>query len=334
MAHQGNGSGTVLVGDIGGTRARFGIVDSEGRLAAARVLRASDYPGLIEAATEFLAEIPLPDRPHRGALAVACPILGDRVQMTNHPWSFSVDDTRQALGLEQLEVVNDFIALALALPVLREEHTRLIRPGEREPMSPLALLGPGTGLGVSALIPVAQGWIALPTEGGHRDLAASTEREWKIFERLQSRFGHVSAERALSGPGLVNLYRAICEIDGVDSDLPDPESVAAEAAAGTGATSAEAARVFSRLLGRVAGDLALTIGARGGLFLGGGVIGAMGAAFSDDLFVEGFLDKGRFGAYLGPIPVRLVLHPTAALLGAARTLEYESPAGYRAIASR
>ena len=330
MTEQSNGTGRVLVADIGGTRARFGIVDSEGRLEGAEVFRAADYPTLIEAASDYLRGIEPENRPRRGAIAVACPILGDRVQMTNHPWSFSIEETCSALELRTLEVVNDFIALALALPVLREEHTRLIKPGKRESTAPLALLGPGTGLGVSALIPVAQGWIALPTEGGHRDLAASSDREWRIIERLKERFGHVSAERALSGPGLVNLYSAICEVDGRYFEERDPQAVASRAASGTCAASGEAARMFSRQLGAVAGDLALTIGARGGVFLGGGVLVAMGAAFSHELFLEGFVGKGRFRGYLEPVPVRLVLHPTAALLGAARALEYDFSAGFRA----
>ncbi len=326
----GNGTDSVLVGDIGGTRARFGIVDSQGQLRAARILEAAHYTTLVDAAGDFLAGLKQDARPRRGAIAVACPILGDRVEMTNQPWNFSIAAACRALGLDTLEVLNDFIALALALPVLREEHSREIKPGTREQTSPLALIGPGTGLGVSALIPVAQGWVALPTEGGHRDLAASTKREWKLVESLQKRFGHVSAERVLSGPGLVNLYRAICEVDGKEPEVRKPEGVAARADAGSCVVSEEAVKVFSRQLGAVAGDLALTIGARGGVFLGGGVLQGMGSAFDVDLFRDGFLDKGRFRDYLEPIPVRLVLNPTAALLGAARALEYDFPAGVRA----
>ncbi len=323
-------SGSVLVGDIGGTRARFGIVDSEGRLVEVRILSAADYPTLIDAASDYLAGFEADARPKRGAIAVACPVLGDRVQMTNHPWSFSIGETCHALGLRMLEVVNDFIALALALPVLREEHSRVIKPGERETTAPLALLGPGTGLGVSALIPVAQGWIALPTEGGHRDLAATTEREWQIVERLQRRYGHVSAERVLSGPGLINLYRAICELDGVEPSATEPEGVVARSMTASCVACDEAVAVFSRQLGAVAGDLALTLGARGGVYLGGGVLHGMDSTFDVGLFREGFLDKGRFREYVDSIPVRMVLNPTAALLGAARALEYDFTAGVRA----
>lgn len=320
----------VLVGDIGGTKARFGIVDSAGQLTGVRILGASNYPTLTDAAADYLAGFESEAQPRRAAIAVACPILGDRVQMTNHPWSFSIEETCDALNLETLEVLNDFIALALALPVLREEHSREVKPGRREVTAPLGLLGPGTGLGVSALVPVAQGWVALPTEGGHRDLAATTEREWEIFKRLQQRFGHVSAERVLSGPGLVNLYSAIRELDGLEPEATEPEGVVARAMTATCSACDEAVEIFSRQLGAVAGDLALTLGARGGIFLGGGVLHGMDTIFHAGLFREGFLDKGRFRDYLEPIPVRLVLNPTAALLGAARALEYDFPAGVRA----
>ncbi len=330
-SHASNGHEDVLVGDIGGTHARFGIVDQAGRLEAVKIFNAADYATLTAAASEYLGALARRNRPRKGAIAVASPVLSDRVQLTNHPWSFSVEETRSALELETLEVLNDFIALALALPALKEEHSRTIKPGRRQATAPLGLLGPGTGLGVSALIPVAQGWVALPAEGGHRDLAASTEREWRIVRCLQERFGHVSAERILSGPGLLNLYQAICQLDGLVPEAEEPKEIEARALASGCRACTEAIAIFSRQLGAVAGDLALTFGARGGIFLGGGVLQGMGDAFQVGLFCEGFLDKGRFRSYLEPVPVRLVLNPTAALVGAARALEYEFPAGVRAL---
>jgi glucokinase len=228
-----------------------------------------------------------------------------------------------------LEVVNDFIALALALPVLDDGDTQELKPGRREPSASLGLVGPGTGLGVSMLVPVQGGWVAVPTEGGHRDVAAADEREWRIVSRLRERFGHVSAERILSGPGLVNLYETICELDGVPAEELGPVDVVASAMGGGCAPCSECLRIFARQLGAVSGDLALTAGARGGVFVGGGVVPAMGTAFDRKLFSEGFLSKGRFREYLEPIPVRLVLNPTAALQGAARALEYDFSTGTR-----
>jgi glucokinase len=220
-------------------------------------------------------------------------------------------------------VVNDFTALALSLPVLRPEDTRLVKPGTREETAPMALIGPGTGLGVSALVPVAGRWWALSTEGGHRDLAATDEREWQVCRVLQKRFGHVAAERVLSGPGLVNLYGVLCELAGITAEELRPRDVEHRARENPDGLEAEAVRLFSGWLGAVAGDLALTLGARGGVFLAGGMLPKMGTTFDEKRFRQGFLNKGRFRAYLEPIPVDLLLHKTAALLGAARVLELE-----------
>jgi glucokinase len=323
------GDGDILVGDIGGTHARFGLVDSSGRLSEPRILKCSSYGSLVAAMRDYLAQVPTAGRSRRAAIAVACPVLGDDVQITNHHWSFSVKETCAALDLRALEVVNDFIALALALPILKDEDTRELKPGMRQPTATLGLIGPGTGLGVSVLVPVAEGWVAVPTEGGHRDLAAGTEREWRIIERLHQRFGHVSAERVLSGPGLVHLYQAICEIDECPIEPMGPIEVVAAAQSGESAPCSESVRIFSRQLGAVAGDLALTVGARGGVFIGGGVLPGMDSAFDTERFREGFVGKGRFREYLEPIPVRLILNPTAALLGAARALEYDFSVGTR-----
>ncbi|MCP4200737.1 MAG: glucokinase [bacterium] len=324
----------TLVADIGGTRARFGVIDADGDLTEVRILPTSSYPTLVDAASDYLAGLEPGDRPSRGAIAIAGPVHGDRVQMTNRLWSFSVGETGRVLGLETLEVLNDFIALALAVPGLPLQQSREVKAGRSDKDAPLAVIGPGTGLGVSALVPVASlapenGWIALATEGGHRDLAATNEREWRIVERLQHRFGRVSAERVLSGPGLVNLYSAICELEGLEVEARVPEGVVARSLAGSCAASQEAVEVFARQLGAVAGDLVLTYGAQGGVWLGGGVLHGMSTAFDIGLFRHGFLDKGRFRSYVEPVPVRLILDPTAPLRGAARALESESPSGVR-----
>lgn len=321
----------VLVGDIGGTHARFGIVDADGRLGEDRVLECARYPSLVAAATDYLSGRDAGSSPRLAAVAVACPVLEDQVHMTNHPWSFSVAATCRALGLETLEVLNDFTALALAVPTLRLEDTRELRPGRPRPRAPIGVMGPGTGLGVSVLVPLAQEqqWLALPCEGGHRDLAAGNEREWRIVEWLHARFGHVSAERVVSGPGLVNLHEAIRDLDGQEPRAREPAEVVAGAVAEGCPSCREAVAIFSRQLGALAGDLVLTLGARGGVFIGGGVLRGMGSAFDVDLFNDGFLAKGRFREYLEPIPVRRVLDPTAALVGAAHALDYQFSAGVR-----
>ena len=324
-------NGQVLVGDIGGTRARFGLVGPEGELSRGRALECSKYPSLVDAARAYLSEIPSA-RPVRGAIAVACPVLEDQVQMTNHDWSFSVGEARERLGLEVLEALNDFTALALALPLLGEGDTRILSEGSEEPGAPLAVLGPGTGLGVSALLQAGERWIPLATEGGHREFAPMSERDWRVAEKLRARFGRVSLERVLSGPGLVNLYEAICAVDGRDPEALTPEEVV-KGASESCEVCREATAIFSHHVGTVASDLALTFGARGGVFVGGGVVPRMGEVFDDDLFRQGYLNKGRFRWYLEQIPARLIVNPKASLVGAGRALASPVPAGVRDQAS-
>ena len=312
----------VLVADVGGTHVRFGLaagnsVQREGTLIC------SDYSGLSAAAREYLAGVGSSERPDRAVFAVASPVTSDRVSMTNLAWEFSVEELRRDLGLSVLRVVNDFTALALALPTLESDDLHRLKEGEDRPRAPMALLGPGTGLGVSALIPARETWWPLSSEGGHCGLAPDSRREWQVLEALRRRFGRVSAERVLSGPGLVNLYRALCELEGVEAIDPHPREIEARADSDTDSLEAEAIHLFSGWLGAFAGDLALTLGARGGVFLAGGVLPKMGPLFDREHFVRRFLDKGRFRGYLEAISIDLILHRTATLVGAARILDLE-----------
>jgi glucokinase len=311
----------AVVGDVGGTSARFAHLGPDGLPREIRVLPTAAHEDLAAALAAYLAETGADGEGiAEAAVAVACPVTGDEVHLTNASWRFSIAATRARLGLRRLVVLNDFEALALSLPDLAGADLETIRMGVAEPDSPLAILGPGTGLGVSGLVPCGSGWRALRAEGGHRDLAAAAEREWRVVERLAARFGHASLERAVSGPGLVNLYRALCELDGREAEELRPEDVPRRALAGNCPESSEAVRLFSAFLGAAAGDLVLTLGARGGLYLGGGVLEAMGAAFDRAAFRGRFLAKGRFEDYLRPVPVLWIRHPTPALLGAARAL--------------
>jgi len=312
----------VLVADIGGTHVRFGLAARVG-VQRERTLSCSDYSDLAAAAGEYLADFGSAERPERAVFAVASPVTGDRVSMTNLAWEFSIEELRRDLALNVLRVVNDFTALALALPALERDDLRRLKEGETRPREPMALLGPGTGLGVSALIPVHETWMPLSSEGGHCDLAPGNRREWLVLEALQRSFGRVSAERVLSGPGLVNLYTTLCEIEGIDAIDSQPSEIEARAGSDENSLEAEAIRLFCGWLGAFAGDLALTLGARGGVFLAAGVLPKMGPLFDRELFVRRFLDKGRFRGYLEPIPIDLILHRTATLVGAARILDLE-----------
>ncbi len=310
-----------LVVDVGGSNVRWALVDPQGRLFRVQSMACGEYPTLEAALRDYLEPLEDAMRPRQAALAVASPVLGDRVQLTNHEWSFSTQELRESLDFTRLEVLNDFYALALALPLLENSDCAPLKPGDAEPGSPLALIGPGTGLGVAALIPDEGRWLAVSTEAGHRDLAPVTDREVEIFSVLRRRFGHVSAERVLSGPGLVNLYAAICELEGTVPGLPSPAQVVERARRGTGSAATEAVGRFSAWLGAVAGDLALSFGARGGVYLGGGILPRMGETFDRDAFCDRFAKKGRFRGYVEAIPVQIISTPTATLKGVARALE-------------
>lgn len=310
-----------LVGDIGGTRARFACVDERGRCGPTFELPTAELRDLESALRTAL--------PHLGvgsaaglpvSIAVAAPVLGDDVVLTNSRFRFSIEGTRRVLGLSRLAVLNDLAATAMALPGLSDADFETWRPGELDAEAPKVVVGVGTGLGVGILVRGPERWIPVASEGGHRDLAARDDREWKIVQALAARFGHVSAERALSGPGLVALYEVLCGLDGREAERLDPVGVAAGARAGDRPACGEACRRFSGWLGSIAGDLALTLGARGGLYLTGGVLAGLGESFDRELFLARMEDKGRFREYLGRIPVRRVTTPHAALLGAAVAL--------------
>lgn len=306
---------TWLVGDIGATHARFGLVSPDGKLLHSRNLSDEDYPTIEDALTAFLAERgPLP-MPQQGAIAIASPITGDRVAMTNHPWKFSILALKGRFHFDRLEVINDFTALALALPHLEPEHRRVIGGGAPAAGAPIGVLGPGSGLGVSGLVPSGAGWIALTGEGGHATIAPSTDRESAVLDRMRRRFDHVSAERALSGPGLVNLYRTLAELDGVPAQDHTAAQITDLALRAADPLCVETTLMFCAMLGTMAGNLALTLGARGGVYIGGGIVPRLGRTFVDSPFRERFEAKGRLRSYLATIPTFVVTHPLPAFLG-------------------
>ncbi|MFN4088222.1 MAG: glucokinase [Alphaproteobacteria bacterium] len=321
-----NATTPALIADIGGTNARFARVGPDGRPMHALTLRAEDHAGLAEAAEAYLRSVPEAPPPRRAAFAVASPVTGDRITLTNRDWTFSRDDLQRRLGVERLEVINDFTAIALALPRLAPDALRPVGggPAAGAPGAPLAVLGPGTGLGVSGLIPVSGRWIAIAAEGGHATMAAADERESEILRRLRARYGHVSAERVLSGPGLTNLYESLAQIEGVRADPLEPEDITRRAATGD-RLCGTAVETLCRMLGTVAANLALTLGARGGVYLAGGVVPRLGEMFVRSGFRARFEDKGRFRDYLAAIPVHIVLDPVPAFVGLGALLEDTDP---------
>jgi glucokinase len=315
-----------LVADIGGTHARFALVKPDShRLLHYRELVTAEYPSLAPAVEAYLADTDLP-HPTEAAVAIANPVTGDRIKMTNPSWAFSTRATQKRLGLKRLLILNDFAALALSLPLLPKKQMRQIGPGRPLRNMPRALIGPGTGLGMAGLIPRADssGWIALPSEGGHVTASATNELESSVIAWLRKRYHHVSAERLVSGPGLVNIYHGLCHVHGKLPQNFTAAEISGEAKRSRGAPHCRAAvEMFCGILGSLAGDLALTLGARGGVWVGGGIVPAMGSMFDRSNFRTRFSDKGRMSALLESIPTFVVESPHAAMLGDLQALDQD-----------
>ena len=311
---------TWLVGDVGATNARFGLVSPDGAVLHSSVFAVADFVEIGAAIEAYLATISSFPRPREGALAIAAAITGDEIRMTNHPWRFSVAALRDRLGFTRLLAINDFTAVALALPRLSGADRMPVGGDRPVEGAPMAVLGPGSGLGVSGLIRVGSQSVALTGEGGHATMAAATERENAVLQRMRRHFDHVSAERCLSGPGLVNLYNSLAALDRVPAaaytaaQITDPEIGARDP------LCHEATAMFCAMLGTIAGDLALTLGARGGVYIAGGIVPRLGARFVESGFRARFEAKGRLRPYLAAIPTYVVIHKLPAFLGCATAL--------------
>jgi glucokinase len=309
-------SGTKLIADIGGTNARFALARA-GRVDALRVLATADHPTVQDAARAFLAGVPDAGTVRRGAFDVAGPVGSDHVHLTNSHWSFSIAQVRAELGFDDLKVVNDFAAAALGIPHLLSSDRIQVGSGQPDPLGPIGVIGPGTGLGVGSLVHSPQGWVVIPGEGGHATMAAATAEEGRILDLLRERFGHVSAERVLSGQGIENLYEAVIALAGRTGTRLAANAITQAALAGSDPDCAQALELFCAMLGTVAGNLALTLGASGGVFLIGGILPRFPEHFAASGFRARFESKGRLSDYMRPIPTFLVTHDNPALLGLA-----------------
>ncbi|MDE2395170.1 MAG: glucokinase [Burkholderiales bacterium] len=316
-----------LVADIGGTNARFGWVGGpEPRVEHVIKLPVADYATPALAAREYLARLrgvlgARNPAPRRAAIAVATAV-GEQIRFTNSPWQFSRKTLQAELGLEMLLVLNDFEALALSLPRLRPDQLRA--HGKLPvPHGILAVIGPGTGLGVGGVVESRSGWVALPGEGGHVTLAANDDFEAQLLAAVRRDYEHVSAERLLSGIGLPVLHGALARVLGQAAAPASTEAIVASAVAGSDALCVRTMDLFCALLGGVAGNAALTMGARGGVFIGGGIVPRLGDGFFSSRFRERFEAKGRFRGYLEAIPTALITDTLAALSGAALAIEQE-----------
>ncbi len=312
-----------LLGDIGGTNARFALF-IDGAVTQMQVLNGGEFATIADAARAYLSQVEC-DSPRAAAIDIAAPLTGDEVRMTNHNWQFSIAALRKELNLERLILLNDFTALAMSLRHLPRDEVMQLGGAQAVADASIALIGPGTGLGVSGLIPSNGAWTPLQGEGGHVSLPACNERESAVIAVLRKRFTHVSAERAISGPGLVNVYSALCLIDGIaDRDL-HPNDITARAMANSDAQCVEALQLFCAMLGSVAGDLALTLGAVGGVYIGGGIVPRLGEYFARSEFRARFEDKGRYRNFLSPIPVYVIHSTAAAFYGLSRAFVDSGP---------
>jgi glucokinase len=303
-----------LLADIGGTGARFALQRPGRPPGAMATLAVADFKTIDGAVAQFLSSRGAA-RPSEAAFAVAAVADGDTIELTNAHWRFSAKALKRRLGLARIDVVNDFAALARSLPLLKGRDLLKIGAGARVAGAPMIVLGPGTGLGVAGLVPAADGPVAVSGQGGHATLAAANEREEAVIAALRRRFGHVSAERAISGSGLVNLFTAICEIEGEEVPRATAEGIARRALDGSSAFCAEALEMLCAMLGTVAGDVALAYGARGGVFIGGGILRRHRDYFARSPFRARFEAKGRYSGYLAAMPTYLILRENAALIG-------------------
>lgn len=305
----------ALVGDVGGTNARLALCSLDnGDIEQIQTFSGLDFPSLEAVVAHYLTIIDVTIKD--ASIAIACPITGDWVAMTNHTWAFSIEEMRNNLSLDTLEIINDFTAVSMAIPMIKPEH--LIQFGGGKPVvdKPIAIYGAGTGLGVSHLVHVDKRWVSLPGEGGHVDFAPNSEEEDIILEVLRAEIGHVSAERVLSGPGLVNLYRAIVKADNRTPENYQPSDITERALADSCTDCRRTLSLFCVIMGRFGGNLALNLGTFGGVYIAGGIVPRFMDFFKASGFRAAFEDKGRFKEYVKDIPVYLIAHDQPGLLGA------------------
>lgn len=312
----------VLLADIGGTTARFAVL-ADGTVGMVAHMAVSDYGSFREALNAYLGNSPEVGTIGAAILAVSGAVQSGRCALTNNPWVIDAAELRAAYGFPAVRLINDFEAVAWSLPRLSPD--KLLRIGGRHPVvgAPLAALGPGTGMGVAASIPHATGHLVLSSEGGHATLAGCSSREDAVIAYLRQRFGHVSAERVLSGHGLENLHEALAALDNVMLPRRSAAEITQAGIEGTCSTSRAAIDMFCAMLGTVAGNLALTLGAKGGIFVAGGIVRHMPEYFVSSPFRARFEQKGRFRKYLEPIPAYLILDEDAAFVGLRALAEVE-----------
>lgn len=311
-------TGPILIADLGGTNLRFALSDGATTRAESS-MEGDRFAGLDDAVGAYLAKIGRENQPERAIFAVAGPSDAETMVFTNRDWTVPVAPLQRRFHLKQLAVVNDFAAVAYALPHLTPSDYRTLGADRSARPGPMVAIGPGTGLGVGLVVPDGDGFKVIPGEGGHATLPAQNGLEDRVIGYLRGLHGHVSAERALSGAGLADLHDAVCAVKDLPARRLNAAQIVAEGDTDPGCR--EALGLFTDFLATVAGDLALTAGASGGVFIAGGMVPKLGDLFDGGRFRRRFTAKGRLAGYLDPIPVRLITHREPALLGLSRSAE-------------
>jgi len=312
----------ILVGDIGGTNARFALAHWTGdgiKLHHVKILSTADYDSLQSAVTAYLADSQGP-RPLRASIAVAGPVVADQVKMTNCPWSFKKSSLAHELSMDHVYVLNDFEAIACSLPFLKEDHLLKIGSGEIQSGGVKIVIGPGTGIGVAGLAPVGDGWKVLTSEGGHVGFAPADDLERQILRTVKYKYPRVSVERVISGSGFGTLHQALATLRGEEVEHLNPEEITKRALEDPDGHCGQVVDVFCGILGCFAGDMAVTFNATGGVYLAGGILPKIQDFFLVSRFRERFENKGRL-TYVKNIPTLQIMEKQPALIGAAARLQ-------------
>ena len=312
----------AVVADVGGTNIRLSVCCYKtGKMSQTRSFTCAQFITLDAALVQYFST--LSDPVSALCIAIACPVDKDIVSMTNLSWEFSQQGLKEKLQLETLYLINDYTAISLAVPFIIDEDKIKIGRGEVQKNGVTAVFGPGTGLGVSHIVHINDKWISLDGEGGHASFASNSREQADILLLLQEQFGHVSAERLLSGQGIVNIYHALCRLEGKAVEFHEAKQISQAALSGECPLATRCLSLFCEMMGGFAGNLALNLACTGGVYIAGGIVPRFVEFFQDSEFRAYFEQKGRFAEYLSTIPTYLITHDNPGLLGATVHLRQE-----------
>lgn len=315
----------VLLADIGGTNARFSLME-RGEIGPIEHFKVADFSSASEAIAAFLTRRE-GGSPEAAVLGVAGPVENNRCTITNSRWSIDGANLQRTFGFDAVRLLNDFEAVAWSLPELQPQDVYALGPQRGVAGAPMLALGPGTGFGAACLFSPETTPFAAVTEAGHATVPATSDREELVIAHLRRRFGHVSIERVLSGTGLENLYRALASIEGVTVPERDAAAITKAALDSSCGVSQATLDMFCSLLGAVAGDLALTFSARGGVYIAGGIVPRFSDRLSRSSFRKQFESKGRFESYLRDIPTRIVVRADESFIGLKAFFDHDMVSG-------